>query len=63
MGCNECCPNAQSSQLTKSFIFLQKESFCPTTVVVLLSNCSPFALQKWSICSAKKPRINKNMNY
>lgn len=63
MGCDGFSPNAQSSQLTKSFIFLQKESFCPTTVVVLLSNCSPFALQKWSICSAKKPRINKNMNY
>ena len=57
--CEDCGSSVQLSQFKKNFILLQKESFCLPTVVLLLSHCCPFALQKWSFWTERSPESIK----
>ena len=49
----DVCKQFFASQ--KTYISLQKDHFYFSTVVLLPSNCSPFAFQKYSLFIAKKP--------
>ncbi len=49
----DVCKQFFASQ--KTYISLQKDHFYLPTVVLLPSNCIPFAFQKYSLCIAKKP--------